>query len=127
MNLYKYHSRPETLDLHDQAFEQVPRLAWEKYWSDATELRKREKIWARNPKIAYLYASVVKEPFPAGEAIIAQDPWYAYWYASFVLHKPWPAGEVGIIKDALCAYHYARSVLKLPETEADKWAEEQKC
>jgi hypothetical protein len=148
MNLYKLHSKPETLDHHDVAYEKVPKLVWEKYLLNTAELKKREKIFAKDPRTAYEYArfvllkpfpagehaiaksaeyaffyadEVIKEPFPAGEAALAKDPWYAYQYARYVLREPWPAGEAAIAKDEIDAYYYALLVLKLPNAEAKKW------
>jgi lambda repressor-like predicted transcriptional regulator len=115
MNLYNLHSEPETLDHHDTAFERVPRLVWEKYWDKSAELKKREEILAKDAKTAYVYASsVLKGPFPAGEAAIAKDAWCAYLYARDVLQKPWPAGEAAIAKNASLAYSYALLVLEKP-------------
>jgi hypothetical protein len=95
MNLYKYHSKPETLDHYDKADEWVPTLAWDKYKDQPAELKKREKALAKNPKIAYFYAlDVLKKPFPAGEAAIAKSMW---------------------------SYNYAIDVLKLSHGEAKKW------
>lgn len=59
MNLYKLHSDPKSLDLHDEAHEQVPEVIWDKYKKDPAELKKREKVLARSPKYAYLYAKDV--------------------------------------------------------------------
>jgi hypothetical protein len=121
VNLYKLHARPEELDHHDQAFERVPELAWEKYEDDPDELKKREKLWARDPWTAYKYAFRLKKSFPAGEAAIAKDAMAAYYYAYYVLKKePFPAGEAAIAKDAASAYRYASDVLKkrFPAAEA---------
>jgi hypothetical protein len=96
MNLYKLHSKPETLDHYDVADEKVPALVWEKYQHEPAELKKREKVLAR-------------------------DPWTAYHYARFVLKKPFPAGEAAIAKNAEGAYWYALLVLNLPKAKAEKW------
>jgi hypothetical protein len=86
VNLYKLHSKPETLDHHDVAFDKVPKLVWAKYRDQPTELKKREKILAKNPRTAYRYARfVLGKPFPAGEAVILKDTGYAYVYALLVL------------------------------------------
>jgi lambda repressor-like predicted transcriptional regulator len=151
MNLYKLHSKPKTLDHHDQAFEKVPELVWQKYKGKPAELKKREKVLARDPKTAFYYAAyVLKKPWPAGEAAIAKDAGWAYEYADYVLKKPfpageaaiakdtegyaylyarevlkgrWPRGEAAIAKDPVWARPYAYYVLKLSETEAKKWGQ----
>jgi hypothetical protein len=121
LNLYKLHSKPETLDLHDLAFEAVPELVWWKYKYIPTELKKREKILARDPWVAYEYALFLDKPFPAGEAAIAKDAVRAYQYARDVLHGPFPAGEAAIAEACQrgtffpgWALWYARSVLQGP-------------
>ena len=151
MNLYKFHSKPETLDHYDEAHEKVPKLVWEKYKNHPAELKKREKVLARDPKTAYLYAQsvlngpfpageatiaksaeyvhyyalqVLGKPFPAGEAAIAKSTKYAYFYTLYVLKKPFPAGEAAIAKDATYAYNYARNILKLSREEAQLWVKE---
>src|SRR5215216_5866844 len=106
MNLYKYHSKPETLDHYDVAFDKVPKLIWGKYRDQPAELRKREKVLAKDTKTAFLYAHHVRHgPFPAGETVIAQDPEAAVSYAEYVLRGPFPAGEAAIAKDPEIAYH----------------------
>jgi hypothetical protein len=100
----------------------VPELVWEKYCGNSAELKKREKIFTKDPRTAYLYADhVLKGPFPAGEAAIAKNAGYAYRYAVDVLKGPFPAGEAAIAKSAGCAYWYADYVLELPRVEAEKW------
>jgi hypothetical protein len=96
MNLYNLHSKPEMLDHHDVAFERVPALVYEKYWREEAELQRREKILAKDPKIAY-------------------------YYARCILNGPFSAGETAIAKDQYRAYLYAEIVLKLPEAEAKIW------
>ena len=50
MKLYNLHNNPTELDHHDDQ-DLVPILAWEKYQDNRDELKKREKILARDPKL----------------------------------------------------------------------------
>jgi len=72
MNLYEYHTQPETL----------------KWFED----RRR-----RVPYLAYLYArDIIKGRWPDGEDAIKTDPWAAYFYARDIIKGPWPDGEESI-------------------------------
>ena len=41
MNLFKLHTRPNSLDNYDQVYERNPDFFWEKYEDDHFELKKR--------------------------------------------------------------------------------------
>ena len=116
MNLYNFHSKPESLLQYTTMSETNPHIFWEKYKNSPEELKKREKYIVRDPEYAYLYALDVLKfgQFPAGEAAIAKDAKYAYLYAKDILASPFPAGEAIIAKNAYYASHYARGVLKKP-------------
>ena len=68
LNIYKYHTHPETLPLYKKAMECVPDLFWEKYKDNPEELKKREGAIAKSAKYSCLYAhDVLKTRFEAGE------------------------------------------------------------
>ena len=86
MNLYKFHSKPASLDHYGAMNETNPHIFWEKYKKDPEELRKREKYLAKDAKYAIGYArDVLKGPFPAGEEAISKVAEYAFGYARDVL------------------------------------------
>jgi hypothetical protein len=95
MNIYKFHTNPESLDHYEERLTKVPNLAYE----HAESLLKR---------------------FPEGEAAIAKDAWYAYWYARYIIKGRFPEGEAAMAKDAGWAYEYASGVIdgSFPEGEA---------
>ena len=55
---------------------------------------------------------VLKSRWPEAEDIILKDAWAAYSYACDVLKSRWPEAEHIICKDAQAASSYARYVLK---------------
>ena len=116
MNLYKLHSKPESLDHYETVSNSNPDIFWDKYKNNPEELKKREKYIAKSTKYAYKYASeVLKGPFPAGEEIISKDIYFALEYAKYVLKgKKFPAGEEAISNDEQYSYLYARDILKGP-------------
>ena len=82
MDLYKFHSNPETLHGHDRADEIVPERIYDIAKSGKKLTDKQEDVIAKDPKYAYGYAySISKKPFLKGEDAIAKDPEYAYYYA----------------------------------------------
>ena len=114
MNLHDLHTNPEDLDYH-AGVELVPSLAWDKYKHNHDELKKREKLWIKDPETAYYYAlSILKGPFELGEPAIAKDGWHSFMYAVRVLKGPFELGEPTIAKDAYCSYVYADKVLCAP-------------
>jgi hypothetical protein len=121
MNIYKYHSDPESLDHYEERLTRVPKLAFE----HAKSLRRRfpegEAAIAKDAKYAYYYANeVIKGRFPEGETAIAKDPYFAYVYAKDFIKGRFPEGEAAIAKSAGHAYFYAEHVIKgrWPEGEA---------
>ena len=86
MNVYNFHSKPESLYQYEKITETNPDIFWEKYENTPGELKKREAAISKSTKYSYLYAlDVLKGPFPAGEAAIAKDAYYAKHYANEVL------------------------------------------
>ena len=115
MNLYNFHSKPESLYQYEKITETNPDIFWEKYEKDPEELRKREKYLAKDARCAYYYArDVLKGPFPEGEEAIIRDVDYTLWYAQYVLEGPFPKGEAMFAEKAYFAYHYAADVLEGP-------------
>ena len=112
MNLFNLHK-----DLTDHPDKElIPIVVWEKYQHIPDELKKREKILARDPEIAYYYAkSVLKGPFPLGEPVIAESAEYSYSYTRDVLKGPFPMGEPVIAKDGESAFNYAYNII------SDRW------
>ena len=100
LNLYQYHTQPQTLAHYEEARTSVPEIAYE------------YARWVLNGR------------FPGGEPAIAQDAQWAYEYAQDVLKGRFPAGEAAIAQDAQWAYEYAQDVLKLPSDQARTWGQE---
>ena len=81
MNLYNFHSNPESLHGHDEAYMHVPVVVWDKYKNNPDELKKREDAISKNATYSYLYArDVLKKPFPNGENAISKDTLYSRLY-----------------------------------------------
>ena len=88
INLYKLHNEPEQLYGYDRVI-QVPKMAWEH--SNDDQKKKLESLWAKDPKLAYLYAvNVLHKRFPAGEDVIARNESYSYLYAKHILRDSDP-------------------------------------
>jgi hypothetical protein len=87
MNIYKFHTDPESLDHYEKRLTRVPKLAYE----HARDLGRR---------------------FPEGEAAIAKDVQLAYKYAAYVIKERFPAVEAAIAKNGWRSYNYAREVIK---------------
>ena len=71
MNLYKYHSKPKTLDHHDLAKENVPDIFWENCHNILSNplfsLKEKEKVIAKSAKHSFYYAKFhLKGPFKLG-------------------------------------------------------------
>ena len=115
MDLYKYHSKPESLDRYAERDQIVPERILEIAKSGKKLTQRQEDTLTKSPKYAFHYAfHVLNKPWPAGEAAIAKDAEYSYYYAYDVLKKQWPAGEAAIAKSAHFAYRYAHDVIKKP-------------
>ncbi len=99
LNLYRFHAQPQQLMGYAESAK-IPSVAWEMAKSDA-EKRELEHIWAKDPYYAFYYAqTIIKGPWPPGEAAIAEDPEWAYLYARDIIRKPWPPGEAAIAGSA---------------------------
>ena len=72
INLYKYHSNPETLEQYNNRTAIIPSLA-------------------------YNYAIETKQRFPAGEPYIMKKPNWAFWYALEIIKGRWPEAEPSIM------------------------------
>jgi hypothetical protein len=109
MNIYKHHSDPKSLKHYDAAHEAVPKLVWEKYKNNPSELKKRENALAKDPVYAYLYATdVLHGPFPKGEDTIAKSSVCAYLYVKNVIKGRWPPGEPAIAKSNGFSFEYGK-------------------
>lgn len=77
-------------------------------------------IKSEQAQLLYCYAAwKLQAIWPAAEAAIAEDPFYAYLYAKNLLKSRWPQAEAVIASDARAAYLYARDVLKGPWPQAE--------
>jgi hypothetical protein len=109
MNLYQFHTIPESLHKHAVAQETVPELVWKKYKNDPEELKKYENVLAKSPQYACQYAiDILGKAFPKGEPAIMKDAWYAAWYAMDIKDKRWKAAEPTIFDDEEAAKDYIR-------------------
>lgn len=63
---------------------------------------------------AFLFCVAKRQnrPWPAAEAVILQNPFSSYQYASRVLKKPWPKGEASIATEAFASLMYAKFVIR---------------
>lgn len=147
LNLYKKHTNPKKLFGYAKAYETIPELAWARF-SSKTERWRREKVWAKDPKFAYLYAKEVlhkrwpaveptiatsaawscsyaidvlgyEQRFLLGEPAIAASPENAFKYALHKIRGAWPPGEPAILTDPEFAYKYAKYVLGAPWPKAE--------
>ena len=81
MNLYKFHPDPENAPYREWAYENVPALIWERYSDEPEELKKRERVLAKDAYYAYWYArDVLKGSFPAAEDTIANSHYVVAYY-----------------------------------------------
>jgi hypothetical protein len=109
MNIYQFHSNPESLDLYEERFTRVPNFALTHAEHLGGRFPEGEAAIAKNAQTAFLYArDVIKERFPEGEAAIAKDARYAYTYAMQVIDGRFPAGEEEIAKDEEYAFYYEK-------------------
>jgi hypothetical protein len=60
---------------------------------------------------------VIKGRWPEGEAAIAKDPQWAYYYAENVIKGRWPEGEAAIAKDPQWAKEYQQFRKRLSQNE----------
>ena len=99
MNLYKFHTDPQSLLYGNSAPDQLPQLFWPKYRNNHEELKKRQGAIAKSREYSLKYA-LKYGPFPAGEPAIATDTNSAYEYAIDVLKGPFRMGEEAISQSA---------------------------
>jgi len=113
MNLYKLHSNPEQLIHYDQ-INNLPFYVWGKlnevgsreYFQNNRE--HIENVASKDAELAYNYAKLIGERFPAGEDVILSDPEYAAGYAGQVLENRWPEAEAIIATKPRYAVQYAQ-------------------
>lgn len=106
MNLYKYHDNAESLKGHDDRFELISKEIWDKFKNEPYELKKREKILARDAKVATNYTyHVLGERFKLAEPIIAKHPQSAILYAK--LFGEFPEAEEMFARDGILSLNYA--------------------
>ena len=117
MNLYKFHTNPESLYGYEKAIERVPAAAWGTHENNHDKLRELENLWTKSAEYSYRYALyILKDRFPQGEDVIATNAEFSYLYAAAVL-KPrgiigFPKGEDAIATHARHSYWYAIVVFK---------------
>ncbi len=117
MNLYKLHSKPESMEHYEFHYDNVVELIWSKYENNPVELKKREKAIAKDPRYAYWYAyAILRDRFPLGEEAIAKNSECAYLYARNVLYNRFPLGEETIAKSMYYTRLYAKNIIKGPWT-----------
>ena len=114
MDLYNFHTNPESLNHYNVINDTIPEYFWEKYKNNKEELKKREKYIAKSSDYSFKYAKKTSRPFPAGEEAISKAPSYAFEYAKFILKAPFGKGEEAIGSIAVYAFEYARDILKGP-------------
>lgn len=118
MNLYKYHTNPETLHRHDEAEDIVPSLvkdaindAYHNYTNTLTP--GQIKTIRKDPTLSFLYATrIEKGPWPPGEKAISTSSNFSIKYAMKVVNGKFPAGEKAIATDSTAAFNYAWHILK---------------
>jgi hypothetical protein len=112
MNIYKFHTNPESLDFYEEVLTKDPKLALDYARFIGEKFTDGEKAISKDAESAYYYAKlVIKGRFPEGEAAIAKHAGASLEYA-YYLKKRFPMGESEIAKDAYYAYHYAVDVIK---------------
>lgn len=114
MDLYRYYTKPRSLLYSDQQ----SMLPWNilrrlENSRDPTQITDQEsEILGQDPVYALLYAKLINQRFPPGEAAIAQNPHSSLQYAASVIREPWPPGEAIIAQDPYYSYFYARLVIR---------------
>ena len=116
LNIYNFHSEPESLELYHKSNDELPGIFFKKYKDQPGELKNREDVIAKSPYFSYIYArDVLNRSFPKGEKILATDGKFAYFYARYVLGERFPKGEdVIATHHAEWAYRYAKEILEGP-------------
>ena len=121
MNLYEYHTNPETLYGYKDRFK-IPLFAYKEAKRTGNWLEAEPYIM-KDPEYAYFYAmDAIQDEWPEAEPYIMKDPEYAYFYARDIRKKGrWPEAEPYIMKDPKYAYLYANEVIKDEWTEAEPY------
>ena len=118
INLYEYHSKPNSLEQYENRVAIIPRLAYNYAIETKQRFEAGEPAIMKIPYNALWYALyVIKCRWPEAEPAIMKDPWFAYLYAENIIQGRWEAGETAIMKDSLGAYEYAVNIIK------DRWRE----
>lgn len=113
MNLYNYHDEADKLIGHADKDELVPREVWNKYKKQPEELKKREKILARNAATAFFYAShILNDRFKLGEPALAKNSKYALYYAELI--GEFPLAEPLFADNAVSALEYSTEITHKP-------------
>lgn len=90
MDLYRLHDKPEELDHQDIAHHAVPKLIFDKYGEDEAEMKKHEKMLAREPSSAIAYAKTyLRGRFPEAEKNLVGNSNFAARYARDILQDRW--------------------------------------
>ena len=112
MNLYEYHTNPETLYGYKDRFK-IPLFAYKEAKRTGNWLEAEPYIM-KDPEYAYFYARDIRKKgrWPEAEPYIMKDPYSAYWYARYVIEGRFPEAEPYIMKDPEYAYMYARDIRK---------------
>ena len=79
--------------------------------SSRSLVAKIEKVILQSPdapEYCYHLASCRDEPWPEGEARIAESAWFSYRYAAVVLNSRFPAGEASIKTSDYYSARYER-------------------
>jgi len=115
MNIYKLHSKPDTLNnynkinmLPENAFMSIKR---QKYDSEAERI-KLLKVVAKDAYYSYKMGRLFGERFKMGEPTIATDAEWSYMYASDVVRGRFEQGEEAIATSAKWSYKYAYIVMR---------------
>ena len=117
MNLYKFHTKPESLPHYQDYKKYHPNIL--------TGIPKKPSVkqltlMKRNLLLAYRYAFYdLRGRWPEAEPYIMKDPFYAFGYARNVIKGRWPEAEPYIMKDPEFALNYSVMVIKgrWPEAE----------
>lgn len=119
MDLYRYYSDPDAL-IGGSTRNLVP----DRIMISVEQAEHRNRHYRLSPQelksitsspfYSYRYAIVQDQPFPEGEAVIAQNGYYAAIYARRFLNAAWPEAEPAIAQDPEGALIYAQDVLKAP-------------
>ena len=113
MNLYEYHTNPETLYGYKDRFK-IPLFAWEEAertgnWTEA------EPYIMKDPYYAYMYARDIRKKgrWKEAEPYIMKDPSSAFLYARWVIGDRWTEAEPYIMKNPFSAYNYKEFIRAL--------------